>query len=414
MKRKALLPMNLSFFGNDRVQEIESRKTEINQLIERGGLSAEEIDALITEVDGLNGELKVMREKQDKLVKLRSAIAEGKPSEGETIVSRMTMGGKKSEEEDEDIYGTMAYRKAFMNHVLRGTPMPTEYRAGDVTHTTDVGSVIPTPVLNQIIQKMESSGMILPLVTRKAHRGGLQIPTSSVKPVATWVAEGAGSPTQKKLTGEIIFAYHKLRCAVAVTLEVNTMALSVFEATLVSDILEAMVMALEEAIISGTGTGQPSGILKATPVPEQIIKVQKPSYQDLVDAWGAVPSAYERNIRWCMTKKTYAIYFGLQDEVGQPIGRVDHGISNRPERLLMGIPVVICDYIPSFSETLKKDETFAFLFNFRDYVLNTNLEMGIKRRENWDTDDEETKAVMLADGKVVDKNSLVKLVKKAA
>ena len=48
-----------------------------------------------------------------------------------------------------------------------------------------------------------------------------------------------------------------------------------------------------------------------------------------------------------------------------------------------------------------------FLFNFKDYVLNTNYSMGVKKYEDNDTDDQITKGIMLVDGKVVDKNSLV-------
>ena len=47
------------------------------------------------------------------------------------------------------------------------------------------------------------------------------------------------------------------------------------------------------------------------------------------------------------------------------------------------------------------------LFNFKDYVLNTNYSMGVKKYEDNDTDDQITKGIMLVDGKVVDKNSLV-------
>ena len=54
---------------------------------------------------------------------------------------------------------------------------------------------------------------------------------------------------------------------------------------------------------------------------------------------------------------------------------------------------------------------FAFLFNFKDYVLNTNYTMGVKRYEDNDTDDKVTKGIMLVDGKVVDKGSLVTIKK---
>ena len=254
--------------------------------------------------------------------------------------------------------------------------------------------------------------MILPLITRTNFRGGLTIPTSSVKPVAVWVAEGAGSPDQKKPTGEINFKYHKLRCAVAVTLEVATMALDIFESRLVDNVVEAMVIALEHAIINGTGIGQPRGILIETPASGQLIDVQTPSYQDLLDAESALPTAYESNARWCMTKTTFYRYFGLVDANGQPIGRMDHGITGRAERVLVGRPVVICDYLPSFTNNLGAGTPFAFLFNFRDYILNSNLGMNFKRYTENSTDDEVSRAVMLTDGQVVDKNSLVVLNKR--
>jgi len=398
-----------------RIAEIEARKTEIAQLRENGGLTSEQLDGFITEVRGLNDELRQMRELHERDVQLREVVAEGRAGGNlDNVLSRFSSAnGQGNDDADNDPYSTISYRRAFMNYVLRGTPIPAEQRAGEVTHTTDVGSVIPSPVLNQIIQKMESSGMILPLIARKAHKGGMRIPTSSVKPVAKWVGEGKGSDRQKKPTGELVFAYYKLRCLVAVTLEVDTMSLPVFEAQLIADVVEAMVIALEEAIINGSGVGQPSGILRSTPAEGQLLEIQSPSHDDLVEAFAAVPTAYEKNIRWCMTKKTFMAYYGLKDDNGQPIGRVDHGISGTPERTLLGIPVTICDYIATYSSDLVAGTCFAFLFNFKDYVLNTNLNMSIERQKNWETDDMETKAVMVADGQVIDENSLVKLVKAA-
>jgi len=106
-------------------------------------------------------------------------------------------------------------------------------------------------------------------------------------------------------------------------------------------------------------------------------------------------------------------YYGLTDTNGQPIGRVNYGISGKPERSLLGRTVVCCDYVTSFDTSVSVGTKFAFLFNFKDYVLNTNYNMGIKKYEDNETDDMVTKAVMLVDGKAVDINSLVTLAKKA-
>lgn len=312
----------------------------------------------------------------------------------------------------DDVFNSIEYRKAFMNYAVKGEPIPAQF-TNEVTKTTDVGAVIPTTVLEKIIEKLEATGMILPLVTRTSIKGGVTVPTSTVKPTATWVAEGATSDKQKKTTGTITFAYHKLRCAVAVSFETDLMAMGVFETVLINNVVEAMTKALEQAIISGTGAGQPKGILTETPNEGQALQATTLSYDLLIEAEQALPLEYEAGAVYCMTKKTFMAYQGIKDSAGQPIARVNYGIGGKPERTLLGRPVVLCNYLDSFSATLEATKVFAFLFNFKDYVLNTNYNMGIKKYEDNETDDLITKAIMVADGKVLIKDSLVTIAKKA-
>ena len=397
-----------------RIKEIEERIAAIKKEIETRGaeMTVDDIGKLDIEAKALMEERKGLIATAEKRTALLGSIAEGiTPA---TVIRSFPPEQRKSEETDR--FDTLEYRKAFMNYVVRGIALPAEYRADAISKTTDVGAVIATTTLNQIIQKLESTGMILPLVTRTSYKGGLEIPVSSVKPVATWVNEGQSSDKQKhdiKKVGAITFAYHKLRCAVAVSLEVDNMALSAFEAMLINNIVEAMTKAIEKAIISGTGTGQPKGILTGTAPASQQLKLADIAYKDLIDAEAALPQAYENGAVWCMSKKTFMLYYGLTDDVGQPIGRVNYGIAGKPERYLLGRPVICCDYVTSFDASISVGTKFAFLFNFKDFVLNTNYVIGIKKYEDNDTDDIVTKGIMLVDGKVVDINSLVTLEKKA-
>lgn len=402
-----------------RLKAIEKRLGEIRQeLTTRAAeLKDEEITALEKEVTALQEERAAIIAQAEKRNALLAQIAEGDTADGEDGIEQRTItirnfagaaGEQTEKREAEDKYNSVEYRKAFMQYVLRGDEIPKEYRADAVSKTADVGAVIPTTVLNQIVERLESTGMILARVTRTAYKGGVGIPVSTVKPVATWVNEGAGSEKQKKniaKDGMITFAYHKLRCAVAVSLEVETMAIPAFESLIISNIVEAMTKALEQAIISGDGTGKPKGILKETAA--QSVTSAAPSYKDLIDAEAALPLAYENGAVWCMSKATFMKYYGLLDSNGQPIGRVNYGIAGKPERFLLGREVVCCDYVTTYAATLSNGDVFAFLFNFKDYVLNTNYAMGVKKYEDDDTDDTVTRGVMLVDGKVVDNNSFV-------
>lgn len=315
-------------------------------------------------------------------------------------------------------YDSVEYRRAFMNYVARGTAIPAQFMNA-TTETSDVSPVIPTTVLNRIVEEMEAECDLLTLVTRTSIKGGLTIPTSDVKPTASWVAEGAGSALQKSgVNGTITFAYHKLRCAVSMTLEVETMSLSAFESKFVRDIARAMSKALIAAMVSGNGTGKPKGILAETPVSGQALEIEEGdplTYGTLVNMEAALPTAYESNAYYFMTKKTFMSFMGMTDDVGQPIARVNYGIGGKPERILLGRTVKTLDeYMGSYTNgTVAADTVIAFIFRPEDYTLNTNLNVTVKTYEDNDTDDKITKAVMLVDGKVVDKHSLVTLTQKA-
>lgn len=323
-----------------------------------------------------------------------------------------------NQDETADMYDSIEYRKAFMNYVLNGTTIPTKFvNAAATTKTTDVGAVISPTVLNRIVEKMETTGTILPLVTKTAFAAGVTAPTSSVKPEATWVAEGAGSDTQKKTTGQIDIKGYKLRCAISMTLETSVMSLQVFETVFVNSVSEAMVKAQEKSFINGSGTGQPKGVLTETVADGQNIGLAvsaDPTYQTLVDAEAALPLAYENGAVWNMTKKTFMKFIGMVDTNKQPIARVNYGIDGKPERTLLGRRVVLNDYMTSLGAAIAKDTVVAFLFDWSDYMFNTNYNMVVKSYEDNDTEDQVTKAVMICDGKVIDKNSLVTITKKNA
>lgn len=387
------------------IEKKEARKAEILTLAEDCE-DVIQLRAYNAEIDALGEEIR----------QLYSAILGefGEPARTEAVTSQIpgiVQSGADTRTGDDN---GMEYRKAFKEHILRGTPIPEEFRANQNTLTTDVVAAIPTVIANRIIEKIESIGMILPLVTRTNYAAGVNIPTSNIKPVATWVAEGAGSDKQKKTTGVITFTHHKLRCEISVSLEVAEMSLDIFETTFVRQVSEAMVKAIEEKIISkDVGTANPRGILAETAPQGQAFTTKDIDYALLIKAEAAVPEAFETRTVWCMTKKTFMEFIGMTDANGQPIARVNYGIGGKPERTLLGRTVVLCPYLPSWSDSLAEESIFAFMFDFSDYILNTVYAMGIQKKQDWDTEDMLTKAVMSVDGKVVNTQSLVTLAKGA-
>lgn len=331
---------------------------------------------------------------------------------------------------------SLEVRNAFKNFIANGNREELRSAAGNSTADSNASTVIPENLLNQIMEKLESVGTIYNLVTKTAYPVGQTIPREATKPVATWVGrntttlasstsgEGNGSTPVKgvNLDTAISFTHFKLRCEVAMTEEVAQMSLSAFEALFVKNVSLAMLRAIEFAIVDGDGHGMPTGILANTAPSGQAIEVAAADgldYELLCDAEAAVPAEKEGGAKWCMTKKTFMKFIGMVDDAGQPIARVNYGINGKPERTLLGREVVL--YVPqtgstlgNYADSVNADTLFAFIFDFADYALNNNYDLGIQHKIDWDNEDHRTKAVAAYDGKAVDITSLVTLTKKAS
>lgn len=384
---------------NARLAEINARKQEIRELLK--GTDNIDLDKLQKEIDDLDKEAREIQRREEMAAKINIAPTSS------TVRKKPKPEEKPPEKRNK--YDSEEYRSAFMAYVTGGAAIPPEFRADETTATSDVGALVPPQTLNQLIEKIEAWGMIIPLVNRTSYKTGMIIPTASIKPVATWTAEGSGSPKQKKaLDASITFGHFKLRCAVAVTLETEYMAYSAFETALLNNLTEAMGRAIEKAILTGTGTGQPTGILTDTTkgVTNAVTEI---NYQTLINAEAALPMEYESGAVWVMTKKTFMQFYGMTDKNGQPIANVTRGITAVPERTLLGRKVVLTNYVNNYAETLEADKVFAFLYDFRDYTLNTNFQIGVKTYEDNDNDDIIRKSILICDGKPIIYDSLVKL-----
>lgn len=405
------LKMEAAQYRELELDALEARKAEIMEYSSSDAadmaLVAEESRRCADEFERRNAEAALKR----------AAIAAVASGAGKVVDS---MPGTGAQPEGEDPTSTEAYRRAFMDYLVRGRKSD-EFRrvnalkrASENTLTSDVGAVIPTVLVNRILEKAESFGMILPLVTKTSFPAGMEIPIATIKPVATWVGEGQGSDRQKyEAKDKLVFTYHKLRCEVSMSMETSVMVLSAFESLFTERVAKAMVVAKEKAILYGTGSGQPKGILTET-VPEgQTIEVDKadgPTWQTMVDAEAALPSEYENSVKWFMSKKTFMSFQRMVGKDGQPIARTNYGIGGKVERSLLGREVVCtADYVPNLTPDVKDGTVVAFMFDMSDYILNQTYDMGISKKQDWDTEDLLTKAVCSCDGKVAQAYSLVVL-----
>ena len=360
------------------------------------------------------------KEVDEEIADLRSTIASFEDNEPVTrgattepvggfnpIATYRNINSVNSTDDEEDKYSTLAYRKAFKDYVISGVPIPEEYtqeqRDNQLTMVGDVGAVIPTNLLNKVIEDMTVEGKILARITQTSMQGGVDIPISDLNPTATWLeSENTVSDTQKaEMKAKLSFGYHVLEARISVGLLTNTVTLNVFENTIVKQLKKAMIRAIETAIISGTGVGQPKGITTYSLPANQVVKMDVNSIGKVstwADVESRIPETEEDTVIYIMNKATWEKYLnGMTDSTGQKIGL--GRINEKGQKILNGREVLTCENLPSFDGASDSD-IFGIVVDLSKYMLNSNLSMYYKKYFNEDTNKYVHKSLMIVDGKM--------------
>lgn len=401
-------------------KQYEAKRTllmnEAQQFLDNGDI--ENADTKMAEVKELDDKFEAIAKAQANLNAINGVVVAAN-----SMTAQMASGTQMTTEQTyankTDMYNSEEYRKAFMANVISGTAIPAKFLNADAqTVTSEVTSVIPSVLIQKIYSKLENVGKFFAMATKTNIKGGVTVPTSSIDLTASWVTERGTAETQKATTGTITFAYRKLICKVAVSFEASIVTLEMFEADFVDKVSKAMTKAVEQSMFTGNGSNgnQMVGFLTETPATGQKIEIAEGSsftYETIVAAEAALPEEYEAGAIWVMPKKTfYNQIVALKDTTGQPIARVSVGIDGKPEHVILGRRVEFSPYMSAFATSVSADTVVAAIFDFSKYAINTNYEMTIKKYTDEATDDQITKAIMLVDGKTIDKNGLVTVIVK--
>lgn len=398
---------------------LEAKKTKKATLVTRSQESKDvnEVRSIATDIEGINEEIAELRGIVDAMPddhdenwqdpEKRSAGEGAQVAGGFNPVATFTPGQAENRS-DEDVHSSLEYREAFKNYIVSGTAIPdkftqTEERADALSTVGDIGAVIPTTIMNKVIEDMTVEGKILARITQTAFQGGLSIPLADINPEATWLAneETVSDEQKEKMDAKITFGYHVLEAKVAIGLLTATVSLPVFENIVVKQLKKAMVKAIETSIVKGTGSGQPKGFLKYE-LPDKQVITMTASEISTVSKWAeveaAIPEEVEDTVIHMMAKPTWEKYLnGMTDKNGQKIGLAK--INEKGQRILNGKEVLLTDKLPSF-DAAQEGDIFALEIDLSQYLLNSNLAMYYKKYYNEDKNKWIHKCLMIADGQM--------------
>lgn len=412
-----------------------AKKTERKTALTKQADTCEDVTqlrAINAEMDTLNDEIRSLQEMADALPDDadpnatdpdgRTAAVTGQVPGMVTAGATQTPATARSGE-PEDRYGTMEYRKAFMDYCLRGTPIAPEYRNDAFTDIADAAAVIPTTIMNEIIKEMKVHGQLYNRVRKTNVAGGVKVPTLSLKPTATRINEATPSERKKLQANTYVsFSYYGLECKIATSLLTSVVSLPAFEAQIVPLITEAMITQCEIEVIKGRGAdhSEMTGVTVDVRVTGgQVITLSPADMKD----WGAwkkkvfakIPLAYRAGGIFVMGAGTFDGYIdGMQDANGQPIARVNYGIADAPQQRFGGKEVLLVeeDVVESY-DSAEVGDVIAVFMNPSDFAINSNMQMAMYRWLDHDTNQWVDKAILINDGKLIDAAGVL-VIKKGA
>lgn len=414
-------------FLQNLIKNKEARANELRKLIQ-DATTADEVRSYGNELTTVENEL---REAKVQLQQFEARNVTKEPSANgfnpSATVATVQMNQRKSTEEK---FGTMEYRMAFKKYVQTGEAIPHELRAGGdtgTTVTTDIGMIIPTTIMNEFIKDVSKVyGQIYSKVRKLNVKGGVEFSISKLSANFKWITETTVSNKQKAgdIKDKVSFSYHIGEIRVAESLLAQVVSLDVFESEIVRIMVEAYVKAMDTAIISGTGSGQPLGITVDTRVTGNTGNIIEFEADEIGDwtAWrkklfAKVPLSKRGSGEFLFPASTVeSNLLTMKDANGRPLFReaTDGTIGNLAGTFFgRDVTLVEPDIIKDY-DTASTGDIIGIFWTPNDYAINTQLQFGMKRYFDEDANEWINKALTIVDGKILDVSGCYLLKKKVS
>ena len=392
-----------------------SASTDVNE-VRSLSAQAEEIREDIADIQA---ELAEIAEEESRSASMPVNTAQEIPADAK-LVGRSTPATE--EKRENNVLESMEYRKAFMAYVQRGDAIPVEFRQAAI-NSNDTGAAIPMTVMNEVINTLRKRyGNLYNKVRKMSVPGGVKIPVGSLQASFNWISEKTVSPRQNVgELGAVTFGYNTAEIRVAQTFLASILTIPAFEAELAKIIAIAYLKAMDLAIISGSGDGAPLGILKDARVTNSVTMTAA-QFSDWTQwrkrFFATLPLGYRAG-EFIFAASTVDAYLEtMADSNNNPIFRqatgleVNDGDAVNPNGRFFGreVSLVEPDIISDFDSASAGDVVGLF-WQPDEYAINENFGFTMRRYYDEETNEWVDKALCVVDGKVLNPNGIVKIIK---
>lgn len=246
------------------IEEINARRAQI--VAECETATGEALNALETELRSLNAQLETMRNEAERRSAMRSSVAAGAgaPIPAATPAPAAEQRGNTD--------NAALYRSAFLKNlaVCNGTrlfgDLTEEERSAYIHTTTNSGNVVPQPMLNRIIDLVESMAPMYDDATASGMTQGFGVPrrTGITQGDATGVTEGTANEDEINTFDLLTLDGIEIKKHIVITRKMKFKSIDAFEDWVVQE-LAARIAVAKEAVIRARldGTAPAGGSIVA-------------------------------------------------------------------------------------------------------------------------------------------------------
>lgn len=393
-----------NYWNGKTIEEIETRASEIKLMVDTDPEA--DISVLSVEADGLkqakeNKEAKVNEQEERSRL---SSILNFNPITGTSA--------NKGEKEtmNENVIATPEYRSAFLKTMLGRelnkdeqramNQMQMEQRAANTSG--DVGAVLPTETLNEVIRKARDEGGLLAEARSFNMPANIALPIGNALSKAEWHTEGTTVEGEQAQLTSVKFENNELVKVFSISNKVAKTSISAFEQYITDELVASIMEALGQSLASGNGTaGQGQGLGGVT-ITNTATLSATPKYTEFTAAIAQLKRGYAKGAKFAMNNATlFNKVYGVVDNNNRPIFIQD--AQNEAVGKILGYPVVIDDFI---------EDDVIYFGNFSQH-LGYNLVDGISLEKSTESSFKQNlvdyKASAVADTKVILPEAFVKL-----
>jgi len=374
--------MNMEF-KNMTVDELEARRVQIGEEVEKDGA---DLDALEAEIKGIKAELEARKDAAARKAEIRDAVATGAGK----VIAEVPQTPIPTEERKMFKVDSIEYRDAWTKKII-GRELNEEERAA----LGAAGAVIPTMTVNAVWDKLTGSADLLGKVDVSQFPTYVRFPKATTKNAATGQAVGAPITESSDVIGYVDLIPNEYVKLLTVGADIDHMAVSAVHDWIVNNLVESIRAEINKDIVVGTGTNELKGILTsvsadATAIPATVTK------NSLLKIMGALGSNYQGGAVWIMTP---AMFYENVMTLAQ---LNDYIINDGFNFKLFGHDVVL------MSELLVSTKETILYGDPKAYKLNVFKALEVKPFETATTTNIQFRGATMADGELIDAAAFVR------